>query len=666
MADLESTIVDEIERRPPPNQAHFKYRPDIDGLRAIAVMPVIFYHYSLGFPGGYVGVDVFYVISGYLITKIIYDLTLQHRFSFVDFYDRRIRRLFPALFTMLAAVTIWASVEMIWFDLRDYGRSLFAATIYISNFYFYFTTGYFVQAAATKPLLHTWSLAVEEQFYIVAPFVLFAIVRFTNKRLHVPVLLALSLLSFIVCIELTRTDTPAAFYLLPPRAWELGLGGALAIGAPAIFRRRWCAELLSLAGFGLILFAIFEFSDATPFPGWRAAIPTLGTAAILGTGGSGAFLERLLSTRPFTFVGKISYSLYLWHWPVIVAFTYAATASLSKELAAIALTFVLAVVSWRFVELPFRKRQFLRTAKQLFIGAVVASAIAVGTGELFYLANGFPHPRNLVALLAENRAPSELHCAVNARRAASGRLCVRGEDNASPSFVLAGDSHAGALSDGLFAAAKSRGLAGVQFTSSGFMPLPGRHPLTTRRRGNADLTEPFVIYLKQHDELRTIFITGFWQHEATGQSYRNPQEIDVDDAYDGSGAAYDPVALRHALDRLVAMFPDRHFVFLDDVPAGPELSLQDYARVLYVGGRPLPGLPHVTAVIQRAAYEPILEQVAASHPNVRYVPVLKGLCGPSICPLFRSDGAPAYRDGDHLSVKQSLALAPSLASLFDR
>jgi peptidoglycan/LPS O-acetylase OafA/YrhL len=663
--DVSSSIGDQIDRRLPPNQAHLKYRPDIDGLRAIAVIPVIFYHYSIGCPGGYVGVDVFYVISGYLITKIIYDLTVKRNFSFVEFYERRIRRLFPALFLMLAVVTLWASVEMIWFDLKDYGASLIAATAYVSNFYFYFTTGYFMQAAETKPLLHTWSLAVEEQFYIVVPFVLLAMVRFTSSRWHVSLILGLSALSFALCIVLTRFYTPAAFYLLPPRAWELGLGGAVAIAAPAIRPR--LGGLLSIGGLAMILYAVFSFSDATPFPGWLVAVPTIGTAAVLGAGGRRETLvERFLCTRPMTFVGKISYSLYLWHWPVIVALNYASGGTFAKGLIGLGVTFGFATLSWRFVELPFRERRFL--PKHLFIASAITSTVAIVAGAALFLANGFPHPANLVKLLDDKRwAELRPDCHATATRASINDLCIRGASGVAPSFLLAGDSHASALSDGIFAAARAHGIAGVQFTDAGFVPLPGRRSLTSNRgarwSAQQSLTDAFTQYLTQHTELRTVIVTAFWTREATGRSYRNVQEVEVDDSYDGSGTAYNPIALRHALNRLVEMFPDREFVVVDDVPSGSAIDLKEYARTIYSGRTSDGGLSKAVADTQRASYEPVMEGLVASHQNVRYAPILARLCGPHLCPLFRRDGVPIYRDGDHLSRYGSLDLAPALSGV---
>ena len=653
------------------NQAHLRYRPDIDGLRAVAVLPVVFYHAALGFSGGFVGVDVFFVISGFLITKIIYDLVIAGKFSFVEFYDRRVRRLFPALFVMFLLVTAWSVIHLISPDLLAYGASLAAATAYLSNVDFYHGTGYFITQARTQPLLHTWSLAVEEQFYIVVPFVLFVLVRYVPRRFHVPAIVAISVLSWCLCVWVTRIDTSAAFYLLPMRAWELGLGGVLAISAPAILRRRPVAEVVSLVGMAMILFSIFDFSGATPFPGWHATIPTVGTAAVLSTGGrSGATVERVLSMKMFTFIGEISYSLYLWHWPVIVAFTYAAPSppTPATSLLAIAISLVLATLSWQFVEKPFRKRRLLGDARSLFIAAVCASALTIACGAGLYLSKGLPQrqPRAVLALLDDSRwttVHNECHRETK-QRLQENRLCVRGAPGVAPSFVLAGDSHADALSEGLFEAARRHGVAGVQITAPGFVPLPGRHSLTSEV--SKGLAGPFMVYLRANPSLKTIIITGFWVQEATGQSYRNPsQMVFVDAQYDGSGAAYDPKALHNGLARLVSAFPARHFILLDDVPTGDQLSLSEYARLITSGVRvPQPGLARADADKQRATYEPILRAVAKEHKNVSYEPVLARLCGPQICPLFRPDGIPIIRDGDHLSRYGSADLASSLEVLF--
>jgi peptidoglycan/LPS O-acetylase OafA/YrhL len=654
----------------PVNQAHLSYRPDIDGLRALAVVPVVLYHNGLGFPGGYVGVDIFFVISGFLITKIIYTLVTEGKFSFVEFYDRRIRRLFPALFVMLAVVAVWSVVYLIWLDLEDFGGSLAAATTYVSNFYFYSeASSYFQEDVRTMPLLHTWSLAVEEQFYIIVPFAIFALASGMSRRWHVPVLAAVSIVSFLFCVWQTSYSPDAAFYLLPARAWELGVGGILAIGAFEV-RNRWLRESLALVGLAAILFAIFQFYDGMPFPSWRVAIPTMGTVAILSAGRSGSLVNRLLATTPFTFIGKVSYSFYLWHWPVILAFTYGALSptSVGTSVLSVVVSFALAVLSWQYVERPFRQRRLLPDAKSLFAGAAFASAATVGLGLLLYVSHGLPqrHSPKVLALgpnVAE-RQPSRPECHEDAaERAAADRLCLRGAPGVPPSFILAGDSHAYALSDGLFAAARKRGLAGVQFTAPDFAPLPGRSSLDGAEEDT--LSPILAAYLRRHPNIRTIVLTAFWSRNASGRDYRHPLTIYTDDRYDGSGAAYNPIAFHHALERFIKAFPDRKFIILDDVPSGAALHPREYARVLYASGSaPVPGLPRAIADAERASYEPVLQAVAAANRNVVYVPLLRQLCGPNLCPIFLPNGVLRYRDGDHLSRPGSESLAPALEVLF--
>jgi hypothetical protein len=332
------------------------------------------------------------------------------------------------------------------------------------------------------------------------------------------------------------------------------------------------------------------------------------------------------------------------------------------------LSFVLAVLSWHYVERPFRLRRLLPDARSLFRGAAIASVAAVGVGLLLYLSGGLPqrHPAKLVALMeqwgTETRRP-DCH-RVTPARAAADRLCIRGAPGVAPSFVLAGDSHADALSDGLFAAARNRGVAGVHFTPTGTVPfLLGRFSLDGDPHD--PLAPSFVTYLRRHPELRTIIMTAYWAKEATGRSYKRELEVVVDEGYDGSGAAYNPIAFRRALERFVKAFPDRRFILLDDVPAGEALDLREYARVLYTtGSAPPSGLPRGTADAQRASYEPILKSVAAVNRNVVYVPVLWRLCGPKMCPMFLPDGLLLYRDGDHLSRAASEKLAPALEVLF--
>ena len=329
------------------------YRRDIDGLRAVAIVPVLLFHAGVpGFGGGYVGVDVFFVISGFLITQIIAREIDGGRFSILNFYERRARRIMPALMAMIAAVLIAACAVYLPGDLNAVPKAAAAATLFVSNLWYFATTGYFAGGAETKPLLHTWSLAVEEQYYIGFPVLLILVARFWPRG-RTAMVAAIALVSFGWAVATQGKGDGFAFYMLPPRAWELFAGSLLALGVVPHIRAQWLRELLALAGLAAIGFAIFAYDKTTVFPGVTALPPVLGSVAILHAGAQ-TRVARMLGLSPFVGIGLISYSLYLWHWPVIVFAQYATDATLSGwgSVAAIAASVLLAVLSWRFVERP--------------------------------------------------------------------------------------------------------------------------------------------------------------------------------------------------------------------------------------------------------------------------------------------------------------------------
>jgi peptidoglycan/LPS O-acetylase OafA/YrhL len=335
-----------------------RYRPDIDGLRAIAVAIVVLFHAGFAtFQGGFVGVDVFFVISGFLITGLIRAELEEGRFSIRRFYERRVRRIFPALFATLAVVMLAA-----WFllpapEFIEAAQAAAAAGASVSNILFALRTDYFGAPAEAQPLLHTWSLGVEEQFYLVFPALMWLAWRCWRPGVRALVWLATGL-SFVACV-LTLPRMPAAtFYLAPFRAWELGLGALAATGALRAPTSRWGAELMVAGGLALVLGSALLISEFDPFPGFFALPPCLGALlAILGGEKIQGRCSRLLAWRPVVFVGLVSYSLYLWHWPILVFARAQRLRPLEtgEALVAVALAFLLAVASWRWVEMPFRR-----------------------------------------------------------------------------------------------------------------------------------------------------------------------------------------------------------------------------------------------------------------------------------------------------------------------
>ncbi len=370
----------------------FVNRRDIDGLRALAVIPVVLFHFGLGLSGGFVGVDVFFVISGYLITSIIFREINAGRFSFADFWARRARRIMPAL-----SVVLLATLAVGWFimpasDYSQLGRAVRYQAMFISNILFMRQDGYFNPASDFKPLLHTWSLSVEEQYYIFFPLLMVLLTRYLR---HWRLMLAgLLLVSFSLNVWMIEREPDAAFFLLPMRAWELLCGAMLAVlpvskrsFAPAIY------QAVSLAGLAMVLFAILTFDRTTQFPGWAALMPVLGATAMLWANGqTPTLVGRLLSTRPMVGVGLISYSLYLWHWPI---FVYANAASVDgmqarEALMWVALSVALGWLSWRFVELPFREKRWLSGRKPVLVGGLVSMLVIALAGQAIRSADGVP------------------------------------------------------------------------------------------------------------------------------------------------------------------------------------------------------------------------------------------------------------------------------------
>ncbi len=345
------------------------YRPDIDGLRAIAVVVVVLFHAHLGpFAGGFVGVDVFFVISGYLIVGIILDDIEAGRFSIAAFYERRLRRLFPALFAVLIACTVCGYLLFLPDEYRKFGQSIVATSAFVSNFLFWYQAGYFDTPAELKPLLHTWSLAVEEQFYLIFPAFLFVVSKYA-KDATTRLVSIIAVISFALSAWSLSNHPDAAFYLPHTRMWELMIGALLVCAPIPLLTTQLVRTSAAVLGVVLIGISSTLFSSKTPFPGPAALLPCLGAALIIHAGRSGTtFVGTLLATRPFVYVGLVSYSLYLWHWPILVFARAVSVRPLSPAEAAalVVLSFIAADLSWRFVESPFRGKRGRFSRTQIF------------------------------------------------------------------------------------------------------------------------------------------------------------------------------------------------------------------------------------------------------------------------------------------------------------
>jgi peptidoglycan/LPS O-acetylase OafA/YrhL len=366
--------------------SHPAYRPDIDGLRAVAVLSVVAFHVGIHqVSGGFVGVDIFFVISGYLITLIMFNQIGAGRFSIVRFYERRIRRIFPALIATLLVTSVLAYRLMLPDELRDYSYSLLAAMFSVSNIYFWAQSGYFDAPAQSKPLLHTWSLGVEEQCYILLPIILQIVHRYFPNGVK-PTLAVLAAVSLAISAVGAFTDPEATFYLVHTRAWELLLGGLIALDFFPVPHGAVWRNAMTLIGLAMIAFAILCYTPRTPFPGLTALVPCVGSGLIILAGRGGpSLVGRLLSLRPVVFFGLISYSLYLWHWPILVfQSSDAILLSAKPRIGRLAVVFVsigVATLSWALIERPFRRgtpsRRVIFGSAAGGVAVVVATALAL-------------------------------------------------------------------------------------------------------------------------------------------------------------------------------------------------------------------------------------------------------------------------------------------------
>lgn len=512
-----------------------RYRPEIDGLRAVAVVPVVLFHGGFqAFAGGFVGVDVFFVISGYLITSIIAQDLGNGRFSLIGFYERRARRILPALFLVSLSCFVLAWYFMPPKAMKEFSHSLAAVAAFGSNILFWRQSGYFDTAGELKPLLHTWSLAVEEQYYMLFPLLLALAWRFGKQRLAL-------LLAILGAISLTlsqwgTTHRPAAaFYLLPTRSWELFLGGLLALYLSDSRRQTPTsgpvAQSASLLGLLCIGWSVVAFDRTTSFPGLNALAPTLGTALVILFATPSTITGTVLGSRPFVSIGLVSYSVYLWHQPL---FAFARLRSLSglsplSSLLAGGLAVGLAYLTWRWVESPFRDRS--RTSRQtVFVLAGTGTLALCLLGMAGHFKGGFPSRfPDLARVQAAfagmlGRTGPSLDCYERPGKASRDQLCRFQSATDGIAFVAVGDSHMFTLHEGFQLAASEEGLSGAWISGEACLPLLGVYVV---RDGGGDmecasLNQRVFDYVKANRVPR-VYLVARWGLYADGGKFLSGQ-----------------------------------------------------------------------------------------------------------------------------------------------
>ncbi|HLC08803.1 MAG TPA: acyltransferase family protein, partial [Methyloceanibacter sp.] len=644
-----------------------RYRPDIDGLRAIAIATVVLFHLGINaVPGGFVGVDIFFVISGYLITRLIVEQLRQGRFSFWDFYARRTRRIYPALFVLIPVVLLVGYFVLTPGEYQDLGRSAIFSSAFLANVYFWLNTGYFDQAAATMPLLHLWSIGVEEQFYIIWPMTLVLVWRFARmgQNATLMALVAATVLLAILCIVWTGFDSKSAFYLPFTRLWEFTLG-ALVLALPAIARPR-LSDVLSVLGVAAMIAAALTLNENLPYPGYYAILPCAGAAACMAAGET-SLMGRFLSLGPNVMLGKLSYSLYLWHWPIFVYYgLYVGNdVPVYDKLWLIPLALGISYLSWRFVEQPIRHRKD-HPRQHVMIGASVAATTACVA--LAVVANGgFPSriPES-VRVLGDREAMMQFDCTeqIKLPELGRGKRCVVGAPwgSASKHAVLWGDSHARHILPILNLPAREQDLSILYW--AGCPPFIDNDAVQRNNPGRADYSEncaqlrrQILDWLPKAPNIDLVIIADAWAIY--------PESLYVGGVFDENDPAEALDRMERGLAQTLAEIdPKRHSVlFIGDMPR-PEFNVPSCALHTVSGLWRKPCRKYREFFTDKARpSEAILKRLADGSDNVYFHDSLTAMCaGPKGCTIRIGDEI-VYRDTNHFRHDLSLATRQEIVSM---
>ncbi len=653
------------------------YRKDIDGLRAISVLAVVFNHAGIGlFSGGYVGVDIFFVISGYLITSIILREILSNDFSIIRFYERRIRRILPALFVMITFTVVASAVMYDSEKFKEFGKSLIATTLFASNINFWMESGYFDAPSQLKPLLHTWSLAVEEQFYIFFPLVMFTLYRYTRK-IAPAILFSIAILSLGFAASTVQNNPSTAFYLAHLRTWELLIGAFLALNLTSEGFGRKYSNIIGVVGLALVLIPIFQYTDDTSFPGISALPPVLGAALLIFSGNENKTLTgNFLSLSPLVFIGKISYSLYLWHWPLIIFTKYYLIRQItSTEIGILILiTLIISAISWRFVETPFRSKNFMGT-KLIFAFAISGMIFMLLIGGAIYRYKGFPERAGLEYLQKNTKKEESWlykDCDINAYDDPEDiPTCIVGNDNIPPSFLVWGDSHTPTFGKAIYASASQNQVSGILTYSQGcpafldMIPSPqvGDVPCLSYNK-------MVLRYLEEHPEIKTVILASrwtIWIEESRYKQEEGTRAYLTDALNELPNTATSQQLFTAGLERTIQTLQGMHRKVVIIAPL-PEIGY-DVPSANFIASRTGRDINKIIA--------PTLEEYKTRNQNtftilkaleekykIQVLEPWKSLCQDNICRVA-IDGIPLYRDDDHLSVFGSEFISPIFDPFFE-
>jgi peptidoglycan/LPS O-acetylase OafA/YrhL len=629
----------------------FQYREDIDWLRAIAVLSVVAFHFEAPVYGGFVGVDIFFVISGYLITGIIQSELKSGAFSFARFYERRVRRLLPALYAMVALTALPSFHYLLTSERAEFFRSIAAVVTFTSNFFFWFQTGYFDHAAVEKPLLHTWSLAVEEQFYLALPVTLWALTLVARgRRFALPLMLAvLSLASFALSIWLMKSGRSASgFFMSPPRAWEFLIGGLVAVEGFPVLRHAPAQQIVRGAGLVMLAIPIFGLRQGPGFPGFDALTPCIGASLFIWSGiGVPAISRSAFAPLEFArFFGRISYSLYLWHWPL---FTFARFSKnglvldATDKLVLFAVTVAVSYLSWRYVEQPFRDRTLAPTRRAAFRTAFVASLVLLAAGAVGFVASRTPSEADHIARQLEAYDTYDIKSLYRSGtcfgpdNGVFGEACLAPASD-KPNWLLWGDSFAAHYFHGLHEFAVPRGVKVLQATQAACMPT-----LNAAAQGNMScraFAAQMESFFRGH-KMDLVVMAGDWLEYGRGSRF-DSMIADLRRTVAGLNEAGVPVVLLGPAVQFKARLPS---MLLRAHLRKAEPRADDFV------------LPDIFSFDER------MKAALPQSAKFSFVSVVDAVCPARQCPLTLAGDVPLAWDHAHLTAEGSSYVMGEVAPL---
>lgn len=616
-----------------------KYRPDIDGLRAVAVLAVVAFHAAPGrLPGGFIGVDIFFVISGYLISSILLNSLNKGSFSIVEFYKRRVRRIFPALFVVLLASAIAGWFFLLPSEYQQLGKHIAAGTAFVSNFALWNESGYFDISAMFKPLLHLWSLGIEEQFYIFWPIMLWFAYR---RKWPMPSSIAIiAVASFALNIYMTKSDAASAFYLPLPRFWEL-LVGALLACTPQISKIAGTAKVSNLSsafGMAFILAGFFLISEMSAFPGWWAALPVAGSAMLIAAGPNALLNKWLLSNRAMVWIGLISYPLYLWHWPILSFLRILEGQEIMqyKRVIAVLVAFILAWLTYWLIEKPVRKsansKSIVMVLLLLMASVGIFGVTAYSTGGFKNMASAMPKVANagdigqaeFFAYIKDGFYPCTPKAIWNEVAPELGGVrCYQSKPSDLKTLAIIGDSHAEHLFIGV---AESLPLDNVVFYPTGDMPFTS----------NKQLDKTFN-YVLNEPSINAVMLNAIWARKVELSKFSDWKRD-----------------LNETVDRLTSA--GKTVYLIDDVP---DFSFQP-SRCKFIGRLGIDNKCRDEDTQDYDIYRPVFDEIAMRNNKVRVIHTYESFCREGYCEMAEN-GNLLFRDDHHLNINGSKKIGPIIA-----